>query len=150
MFYLAVYTCQAFPGGSMVRKNPPANTRDLGLIPGSGRSSEGGNGSPLQYSCLGNFMKREAWCTEVHRVAKSRTGLSSHANTHTHTHTHTRQVRMTLQNWTAVCIKVTLISTPLPIRCRWSELRFTFLCSFGIILYIQPHESFYLERKFIL
>ena len=38
-------------------KNPPANagdTRDVGLIPGSGRSPGGGNGYPLEYSCLGN------------------------------------------------------------------------------------------------
>ena len=35
-------------------KNPPASAGDLGLIPGSGRSSGEGNGNPLQYSCLGN------------------------------------------------------------------------------------------------
>ena len=43
-----------FQGGSKV-KNPPANagaTGDTGLIPGSGRSPGGGNGNPLQYSCL--------------------------------------------------------------------------------------------------
>ena len=34
---------------------------DLGLIPGSGRSSGEGNDSPLQYSCLENVMDREAW-----------------------------------------------------------------------------------------
>ena len=33
-------------------KNPPANAVDMGLIPGSGRSPGGGNGNPLQYSCL--------------------------------------------------------------------------------------------------
>ena len=37
-----------FPAGSVV-KNPPANGRDVGLIPGSGRSPGGGNGNPLQY-----------------------------------------------------------------------------------------------------
>ena len=45
-------------------KNPPANAgdvRDKGLIPGSGRSPGGGNGNPLQYSCLENPMDREAW-----------------------------------------------------------------------------------------
>ena len=39
-----------FPGGTVV-KNPPAyagDARDLGLIPGSGRSPVGGNGKPLQ------------------------------------------------------------------------------------------------------
>ena len=40
-----------FPGGSGV-KNLPANAGDVGSIPGSGRSPGGGNGNPLQYSCL--------------------------------------------------------------------------------------------------
>ena len=38
-----------FPGGSTL-KNLPANAAETGLIPGSGRSPGGGNGSPLQYS----------------------------------------------------------------------------------------------------
>ena len=42
---------QGFPGGSVV-KNPPANTGDMGSIPGLGRSPGGGNGNPLPYSCL--------------------------------------------------------------------------------------------------
>ena len=49
-----------FPSGSMV-KNPSANggdARDVGLIPGPGRSPAEGNGNPLQYSCLGNPMDR--------------------------------------------------------------------------------------------
>ena len=64
-----------FPGGSEV-KNPPANAGgigDVGLIPGSGRSPRGGNGNPLQYSCLENSMDRGAWWAAVHRVAKSET-----------------------------------------------------------------------------
>ena len=40
-------------------KNPPAHAGDVGLIPGSGKSSGGGNDNPLQYSCLGNPMDRE-------------------------------------------------------------------------------------------
>ena len=51
-----------FPGDSVV-KNPPVNTDDggdLGLIPGSGRSLEGVNGNPFQYSCLENSMDRRA------------------------------------------------------------------------------------------
>ena len=54
------------PGGSVV-KNLPANagvTGDAGLIPGSGRSSGGVNGNPLQYSCQDNPMDRGAgWAT---------------------------------------------------------------------------------------
>ena len=49
-----------FPGGSGV-KNLPANTRDTGSIPGLRRTPGEGNGNPLQYSCLGNFMDRGTW-----------------------------------------------------------------------------------------
>ena len=62
-------------------KNPPANAgdiRDVGLIPRSGRFPGGGNDSPLQYSCLENFMDRGAWWATVHGVSKSRTQLSMH------------------------------------------------------------------------
>ena len=51
-------------------KNLPANARDLGLIPGSGRSPGEENGNPLQYSCLGNPMERGAWQVTVYGVAK--------------------------------------------------------------------------------
>ena len=44
-----------------------------------------GNGNPLQCSCLGNLMDREAWCSAVHRVVKSLARLSSHTHTHTNT-----------------------------------------------------------------
>ena len=49
----------SFPGDSVV-KNLPANAGDMGLIPGSGRSPGRGRGNPLQYSCLGNPMDRDA------------------------------------------------------------------------------------------
>ena len=58
-----------FPGGSAV-KNPPANAGDAASIPRSGRSPGGGNGNPLQYSCLGNPMDTEIWQAIVHGVAK--------------------------------------------------------------------------------
>ena len=54
-------------------KNPPANARDIrdvGSIPGSGRSPGGKNGNPLQYSCLENPMDRGAWWATVHAVAR--------------------------------------------------------------------------------
>ena len=60
-------------------KNPLANAgdiKDVGSIPGSGRSPGEGNGNPLQYSCLENPMDREAWWAIVHGVAKSQTRLS--------------------------------------------------------------------------
>ena len=63
----------------LVVKNLPANpgdTKDVGLIPGSGRFPGEGSGYPLQYSCLENFMDRRAWWSTVPGVAKSRTRLS--------------------------------------------------------------------------
>ena len=49
---------------------------DPGSIPGSGKTPGEGNGYPLQYSCLENFMDRGVWQATVHGVAKSRTRLS--------------------------------------------------------------------------
>ena len=64
-----------FPGGSD-GKASAYNAGDLGSIPGSGRSSGGGNGNPLQYSCLENPMDGGAWWATVCGVTKSRTGPS--------------------------------------------------------------------------
>ena len=68
------YMDEGFPGGSVV-KNLPASAGGVGYIPGSGRAPGGGNGTPLQYSCLENPMDGGAWKAAVHRVAKSRTRL---------------------------------------------------------------------------
>ena len=51
-------------------KDLPANSGDVGLIPGSGRFPAEGNGNPVQYSCLENSMDRGAWQTKVHGVTK--------------------------------------------------------------------------------
>ena len=47
------------------------NARDVGLIPGLGRSPGGENGNPLEYSCLENLMDRGAWLATVRGVAKT-------------------------------------------------------------------------------
>ena len=68
-------------------KNPSGSAgdaRDVGSIPGSGRSPVEGNGNPLQYSCLEKPMDREAWWAMAHGVAESQTRLS--VRTHTHPH----------------------------------------------------------------
>ena len=57
-------------GAQSVLKNPPPNTRDVGLIPGLGKSPGEGNSNLFQYSCLGNPMDREAWQVTVHGVTK--------------------------------------------------------------------------------
>ena len=78
---------------ALLVKNLPANAGDSGSIPGLGRSPGEGNGNPLQYSCLGSPMDRQACWATVHGVSKSCTRLkqlSNLAHTHTqHTHTHT-------------------------------------------------------------
>ena len=72
---LSTYPSTIF-GASQVApvvKNPPANAGDaraMGSIPGMGRFPGEGNGNPLQYSCLGNPMDREAWGATVLRVKK--------------------------------------------------------------------------------
>ena len=61
---------------ALVVKNPPTNagdSRDVGSIPRSGRSSVVGNGIPLQYSCLENSIGRRTWQAIVHGVTKSQT-----------------------------------------------------------------------------
>ena len=57
-----------------VVKNLPASAgdaRDVGSSLGLGRPHGGGNGNPLQYSCLENFLDRRAWQATVHSAAKS-------------------------------------------------------------------------------
>ena len=88
-----------FPGNSVV-KNPLANagdTRDAGLIPGSGRSPGGRNGNPLQCSCLGNPKDRGArwgyspWgCKEL--------GMAEHPHTKVHKPALPENVSMCYQN----------------------------------------------------
>ena len=68
-YFLWYWACQVVLGV----RNPPASagdTVDTGLIPGLGKSPGGGNGSPLQYSCLENSMDRRAWQATVCGTAK--------------------------------------------------------------------------------
>ena len=62
----------------LVVKNPPAkagDVRNVGSVPGEGRSPGGGHVNPLQYSCLGSPMDRGAWWATVHGITKSQTRL---------------------------------------------------------------------------
>ena len=62
-------------------KNMPANAGDVDSIPGLGRSPGGGNGNPLQYSCLENPMDRGVWQATAHSVSKGWTRLSNQTRT---------------------------------------------------------------------
>ena len=78
-YILAVVYALGASQVALMVKNLPVNTgglRDIGSIPGLGRSPGGGHGKPLQYSCLENPMDRGTWWATVHRVAKSWTHLN--------------------------------------------------------------------------
>ena len=71
---------------ALVVKNLLANAgdiRDVGSVPGWGRSPGRGDGNPLQYSCLENPTDKGAWQAIVFRVTKSRTPLKL-LSTHAH------------------------------------------------------------------
>ena len=67
-----------FPDGSADKESACSSgeTGEVSLIPGLGRSHKGGNGNPLQDSCLKNPMDRGAWRASAHGIAKSWTRLS--------------------------------------------------------------------------
>ena len=107
-----------FPAGLVVKnpKNMLTNARDAGSITVSGSSPGGGNGNPLQYSCLGNPMDRRACWATIHVGTKAslnlsisltplnhKRGLETHTYTHihtqTHTHTHTHRWHGCEENW---------------------------------------------------
>ena len=69
-----------FPGGTVVKNllASAGDARDLGSMPGLRRFPGGGNGNPLQYSCLENPTDRGAWRATVHGA----TGSDTTAHTH--------------------------------------------------------------------
>ena len=85
IFFVHLGRVLGFPGGTSGKESAYQCRRHKrhGLNPRSGRSPEGGHGSP-RYSCLENPMVREAWQTTVHRVTNSCTQLKWFS-THTRT-----------------------------------------------------------------
>ena len=65
------------PMAQSVKNQPAMQETACHSIPGSGRSTGGGNGNPLQYSCLGNPMDRKAWRTAVPGVARVQHDLAT-------------------------------------------------------------------------
>ena len=79
-FLLFTDVYRVFPGSSVVR-NPPTNAGDVGLIPGSGRSLGGGDGNPVQRSCLENPVDRGACWATVRGVTRE-SDMAEHACMH--------------------------------------------------------------------
>ena len=75
---VSIFNQGSLPDGS-AGKETACDAGDMGSIPGLGRSPPGGNGNPLQYSCLENSMDRGACRAIVHRATKSPTRLSARA-----------------------------------------------------------------------
>ena len=76
--FFAVFSEQiGFSDDSMAKESTcnGGDIADAHSVPGLGRSPGGGNGNPLQYSCLEDPTDRGAWWATVHGVAKSWTGL---------------------------------------------------------------------------
>ena len=73
-------TASGFPRGSVVKESA-CNAGDTGVavsITGSGRFPGGGNGNPLQCSCLGNPVDRGAWWATVHGIARNQAEATEH------------------------------------------------------------------------
>ena len=79
LFWKGLKAGMGFPGSSVV-KNLPTNIGNTGSISGLRRSSGEGNGSPLQYSCLGNPMDRGAWCATDRGLKESDTAQQLNNN----------------------------------------------------------------------
>ena len=118
MYLYIVYTCNGASQVAGVVRNPPANAgdvRDMGPIPGLGRSPGEGYGHPLQYSCLENPKKSLMGYT-VHGVTKSQIRLKQLG---THIHTHTQNI------FTSVCTCVYVQVCVFPRRETFTQKRNT-------------------------
>ena len=106
MCLLTLFNWRGFQGGSVV-KNLPVSARDAGVtgsIPGSGRSPGGGNGNPLQYSCLNNPTAGQTWQPTVQRVTKSWTRLTDHTCTHSSTELSKYNILNTVVKTLMICM----------------------------------------------
>ena len=124
-----------FPGGSAV-KNLPANARDRGSIPGSGRSSGEGNGNPPQYLCLGNAIDRGPG--GIHGVIVRHDLLTKQQYLHTHTRAYTQYIH-------SVCLCVYVFVCVVTERQRIKILTLGKNCTLftGTYFKIQDHFIFF-------
>ena len=103
------------------------------MIPGLGRFPGEGNGNPLQYSCLENFMDRGIWCAIVHGITKSQTWLSAH------THTHTSFSKLFWKFGIFLCFHINfLILYSSPVKKNAIETGIALL--FFYLLFFYPHK----------
>ena len=112
----------------------------MGSIPGPGRYPEEGNGSPLQYSCLGNPMDRRAWQITVQGVCKSQTQLNDFT---IQGHGLTINLSSYLERW--ILSSCSLSTTPQTPSMPWSGI---LICVWCPSFYIQwPGFCSYFTRN---
>ena len=124
-----------FPGGSVV-KNPPANARDTGSIPGPRRCPGEGNGNPFQDSCLGNPKDRGAWRATVHEGHKR-------VKHNSVTKQLTPSLFTTLSCLKLFCLPVYCLCLCLHVYCLWPPKQQAQLSPFLVSL-MHPNCSFVL------
>ena len=131
-FYIWYKYPLALPGGS-VAKNPPVNTGDMGLIPGSGRSPEGGNGNPTPVFLPGESHRQRRLAGHSpwgHKEADTTQGLNININILT-SHGHSeRSLHSTSPGFLAINFLTVFLPNfwqlakplPLPInQCRYMD-----------------------------
>ena len=123
VFYLVFSDTVGFPGGSVV-KNPSASAGDVGSIPVSGRSPGGGNGNPLQYSCLEKLHGQRSL---VGYSPWGRTRLGTNTNKHNRYGSH----------------QPLLLARHL--KCDFYKWRAESLCLFGVNRFLFEHSCRYIN-----
>ena len=121
-------------------------TRDEGVIPGSGRSPGGGHGNSLQYSCLKNPMDRGIRWATVHRVAKNWTWLKQFS---THTHTSILQCHRNTQ-WLVCAVKEHFILFLVKDAASVVWERLIYVCLFISVICTTPLNPCHLSLSVLL
>ena len=130
---------RGLPGCSVV-KNLPANAGDVGLIPGSGRSSGAGNGNSLQNSCMKKPMDRGAWKATVHGVAQSWTWLSDWLSIHTVV---LNYLSFLIEIYIYICVYVYICTYSLNCMCVCIVVCI-YVCIHNVYIYAHTHIYAYI------
>ena len=119
----------------MVKKLPAnaVDVREVGSIPGSGRSPGGGHGNPLQYSCLENPMDRGAWRANVHSIGES--DMTTIQHTHSVNH-HKSSYCMSLYNCPSSPISVTTEACSLLVNINLFSVSMSLFCFHFVCLFL--------------
>ena len=111
-------------------KNLPSNAGQAGSISGSGRSPREGNGNPLQHSCLGNPIDREAWRVSVLGVTKETMPAKTEIHSVAHALFCSDSYHCALWNSSSVVFLIKIASLAKVLLCRANSLAILFGVNF--------------------